>query len=336
MSKQVNPTAIGAFVLGGILLLAAGAALFGGTELFAKRSVYMAFFEEQTKGLRVGSNVVANGVRVGYVSDIALLVDEDTYETMTQVTLDILPDAYIPVRNGRPIRGGMESGMSYRELIEDAGLRAQLEIDSFITGQLLVRLDHRPDTPAEMRGVDTAHPEIPTIPSNIQEILAGIQDWAVNVRDTVDLGELSTSLNDALRNIADLAASEDLAASIAGFSRLVNNRELGDLIANLNSTLAEVREAAQEAGEFMENTDTEVATLADDLKPVLARLEDTLTQADGALAAASRQLRGDTAEAHQIQATFREIELASRAMREFFDYMERNPEAFIRGKTEPN
>lgn len=336
MSKQVNPTAIGAFVLGGILLLAAGAALFGGTELFAKRSVYMAFFEEQTKGLRVGSNVVANGVRVGYVSDIALLVDEDTYETMTQVTLDILPDAYIPVRNGRPIRGGMESGMSYRELIEDAGLRAQLEIDSFITGQLLVRLDHRPDTPAEMRGVDTAHPEIPTIPSNIQEILAGIQDWAVNVRDTVDLGELSTSLNDALRNIADLAASEDLAASIAGFSRLVNNRELGDLIANLNSTLAEVREAAQEAGELMENTDTEVATLADDLKPVLARLEDTLTQADGALAAASRQLRGDTAEAHQIQATFREIELASRAMREFFDYMERNPEAFIRGKTEPN
>lgn len=336
MSKQANPTAIGAFVLGGVLLLAAGAALFGGTELFAKRSVYVAFFEEQTKGLRVGANVVANGVRVGYVSEIALLVDEETYQTMTRVTLDILPDAYIPVRNGRPIRGGMESGMSYRELIDDAGLRAQLEIDSFITGQLLVRLDHRPDTPAEMRGIDADHPEIPTIPSNIQEILEGIQDWAANVRDTVDLGELSTSLNDALRNVADLAASEDLAASIAGISRLVNDRKLGNLIDNLNATLTEVREAAQEAGELMENTDSEVATLADDLKPVLARLDATLAQADGALAAANRQLRGDTDEAYQVQATFREIELAAKAMREFFDYMERNPEAFLRGKTEQN
>ena len=336
MSKQANPTAIGAFVLGGVLLLAVGAALFGGTELFAKRSVLVAFFEEQTKGLRVGANVVANGVRVGYVSDIALLVDEGSYETMTRVTLDILPDAYIPVRDGRPIRGGMESGLTYEELIEDAGLRAQLEIDSFITGQLLVRLDHRPDTPIVLRGVDSPHLEIPTIPSNIQEILEGIQDWAANVRDTVDLGELSASLNDALRNVADLAASEDLAASIAGFSRLVNDRELGSLVANLNTTLAEVREAAREAGELMENTDSEVATLADDLKPVLARLDDTLAEADGALAAASRQLRGDTEEAHQIQATFREIELASRAMREFFDYMERNPEAFLRGKTEQN
>ena len=336
MSKQVNPTAIGAFVLGGILLLAVGAALFGGTELFAKRSVYVAFFEEQTKGLRIGSNVVANGVRVGYVSDIALLVDEGTYETMTRVTLDILPDVYIPVRNGRPIRGGMESGMSYRELIEDAGLRAQLEIDSFITGQLLVRLDHRPGTPAEMRGVETAFPEIPTIPSNIQEILAGIQDWAANVRDTVDLGELSTSLNDALRSVADLAASEDLAASIAGLSRIVNNRELGSLITNLNATLAEVREAAQEAGELMDNADAEVATLADDLKPVLVNLDATLSQANQALAAVNRQLRGDTEEVYQIQATFREIEKASQAMREFFDYMERNPEAFLRGKTERN
>ncbi len=336
MSKQTNPTAIGAFVLGGVLLLAVGAALFGGTELFAKRSIYVAFFEEQTKGLRIGANVVANGVRVGYVSDIALLVDEETYETMTRVTLDILPDAYIPVRNGRPIRGGMESGMSYRELIDDAGLRAQLEIDSFITGQLLVRLDHRPDTPAEMRGVDSPHPEIPTIPSNIQEILEGIQDWAANVRDTVDLGELSASLNDALRNIADLAASEDLAASIAGFSRIVNDRELGGLIANLNETLEEVREAAEEAGNLMENADGEVAALADDLRPILARLDDTLAQADAALTSASRQLRGDTEEAHQIQATFREVELASRAMREFFDYMERNPEAFLRGKTEQN
>ena len=77
MSKKANPTVIGGFVVGAVLLFAAGVALFGGSELFAKRFIYVAYFEEQTKGLRVGSNVVLNGVRIGYVSEIALLIDED-------------------------------------------------------------------------------------------------------------------------------------------------------------------------------------------------------------------------------------------------------------------
>ena len=91
MSKKSNPVMIGGFVVGAVVLLATGVALFGGSELFAKRYNYVAYFEEQTKGLRVGSNVVLNGVRIGYVSEIALLIDETRFETMTRVTLEILP-----------------------------------------------------------------------------------------------------------------------------------------------------------------------------------------------------------------------------------------------------
>ena len=333
MSKQANPTAIGAFVVGAVLLFAVGAALFGGSEIFKERLVYVAYFEEQTKGLRVGSNIVANGVRVGFVSDVALLVDEAEYTTMTRVTMDILPDAYIPVRNGRPV-GDVEEAMSHRELIDDAGLRAQLEIESFITGQLLVRLDHRPDTQAVMRGFDTPYPEIPTIPSNIQEILDKIQNWAADVRDTVDISELSESLNDALRNVADLAGSEDLAETLAGINNFVNRGEAGNLVGNLNETLIELEALAREARGVLESAEDNVGSVAAQLEPVLDNLNETLIQADLALTAANRQLRGDTEEVYQIQATFREVEKAAQAIREFFDYMERNPEAFIKGKTE--
>ena len=69
MSKKSNPVMIGGFVVGAVVLLATGVALFGGSELFAKRYNYVAYFEEQTKGLRVGSNVILNGVRIGYVSE---------------------------------------------------------------------------------------------------------------------------------------------------------------------------------------------------------------------------------------------------------------------------
>ena len=103
MSKHVSPTLIGGFVVGAVAILAIGVALFGGSELLAKRYNYVAYFEEQTKGLRVGSNVVLNGVRIGYVSEIALLIDEAEYATMTRVTLEILPEAYIPLSNGKPV-----------------------------------------------------------------------------------------------------------------------------------------------------------------------------------------------------------------------------------------
>lgn len=334
MSKQANPTAIGAFVVGAVLLIAVGAALFGGSELFRERLVYVAYFEEQTKGLRVGSNVVANGVRVGFVSDIALLVDEDTFTTMTMVTMDILPDAYVVIRRGERVQNTMDDAMSHGELIDDAGLRAQLEIESFITGQLLVRLDNRPDTEAVLRGYDPPHPEIPTIPSNIQEIVDKIQNWALSLRDNVDLGELAENLNDALRSFADLAGSEDLAETIAGLNEIVNRDDTQRLVYNLNETLKELRDAAAKASDLINNTDQKVDSVSNQLRPILARLDGTLEQVDIALAAANRQLRGDTEEVDQIQSTLKEVEQASRAIREFFDYMERNPEAFIKGKTQ--
>ena len=176
MSKKSNPTMIGGFVVGAIALLATGVALFGGAELFATRFHYVAYFEEQTKGLRVGSNVVLNGVRIGYVSDIALLIDQNEFDTMTRVTMEILPDTFTPIRDNKPVTDHVRDVISHEQLINEAGLRAQLEVESFITGQLLIRLTLRPDTPIDMVGMASPYPEIPTIRSNIQEMLARAQE----------------------------------------------------------------------------------------------------------------------------------------------------------------
>ena len=334
MSKQANKTLIGGFVVGAAVLIALGAALFGGTELFKKRTTYVAYFDETTTGLQVGANVVANGVRVGYVSEISLLFDESTYETLTRVTLVILPDAFIPVRDGEPLGTHVGTALSHRELIEDAGMRAQLEIESFITGQLLVRLDNRPDTEGIMRGVNPPYPEIPTIPSNIQEILDRIQNWASNIRDSVDIDVLSNNLNDALRSIADLAGSEDLEATLASLNRLVSQAETRGIVAGLDDAIGNLGEAARSMTDVLESAGRDIDQVAADLQPVLASLDSSIQEANRTLELANRQLRGDTEEFYQIQSTFREVENAAQAMREFFDYMERNPEAFLKGKQE--
>ena len=90
MSKQSSPTVIGAFVVGAVVLIATAFALFGGAQIFATKTRYVAVFSEPTNGLRVGANVMLNGVRIGYVSDIDLIIDDVNFETETQVVLELL------------------------------------------------------------------------------------------------------------------------------------------------------------------------------------------------------------------------------------------------------
>ena len=332
MSKKSSPAMIGAFVVGAVLLLAAGVALFGGSELFKKRYNYVAYFEEQTKGLRVGSNVILNGVRVGYVSEIALLIDEERYETLTRVTLEILPDTYIPVRDGVQVAGDLRDAIPHEELIRKAGLRAQLEIESFITGQLLVRLDLRPDTPVRLTGIRSDHPEVPTIRSDIQELLTRMQRWLANIRDNVDVNARAEGVTSALNGIAALTNSPDLHETLAGLSEFMNDDDFQALSATLNRTLAEIGDAATEATNLFSSADEDISNIVTDMQPVLERLGDTLEAAEATLNAARLQLSGDSEEAYQLQSTLKEVEGAAAALREFFDYLERNPEALLQGK----
>jgi paraquat-inducible protein B len=332
MSKKSNPAVIGAFVIGAVALLAFGVALFGGGELFKKRINYVAYFEEQTKGLRVGSNVILNGVRVGYVSEIALLIDEERYETLTRVTLEILPDTYIPVRDGIPVADDLRDVIPHEELIQQAGLRAQLEIESFVTGQLVVRLDLRPETPIRLAGVESDYPEIPTIRSDIQELLARMQHWLANIRDNVDVDALAEGVTNALNGIAALTNSPDLHDSLAGLSEFVNDEDVQSLGGVLRQALDDVAAAATEATALFKSTGAEIDSVAEELQPVLDRLGETLLAAESTLNAAQLQLRGDSEQVYQLQSTLREVEGAAAALREFFDYLERNPEALLRGK----
>ena len=332
MSKQSNPTMIGGFVVGAVALLAIGVSLFGGAEFFAERYHYVAVFEEQTKGLREGSNVVLNGVRIGYVSEIELLVDETKFETMTRVTMELLPDTLIPMQDGRPVDEDVREIIPHEKLIRDAGLRAQLEVESFITGQLLISLTMRPETPIQLSGMESRYPEIPTIRSNIQEMLARIQDWLSEVRDNVDIGALADGAADALAGFAALVNSPDLHESLAGINTLINDADTQELGSSLKFALDEVGAAAAEAELLFADADDDIHKLATDLGPVLERLDDTLLIANETLESARQQLRSDSEQSYQLQSALREVEGAATALREFFDYLERNPEALIKGK----
>ena len=330
MSKKSNPTVIGAFVVGAVLLLAIGAILFGGAELLAKRNIFVAYFTEDTQGLRVGSNVMMNGVHIGFVSNMALLIDRDDFESETEVTMEILPESWVLTHDGVPIEDRQISEISHEELITRGGLRATLQSESFVTGQLLIDMRFRPDTTPVMRGEHAPYPEIPTIRSDIKEALANIKNWMTDFGKNVDPEELADRLNGILRGLDELVNSQDLRESLAGIDAIINKEETQELTATLQTTLEEFRSAASDAGSLIRNADTKLDTV--EMKIIVERLVATLDEAQGALAAAKFQLRGESVQSYQLGTTLKEVENAARAMRELLDYLERNPEAILQGK----
>jgi paraquat-inducible protein B len=331
MSKKSNPTVIGAFTVGAVVLLAVGAAMFGGAELLAKRTIFVLYFAEDTQGLRVGSNVMMNGVHIGFVSDMALLIDRDNFESQTEVTMEVLPGSWVLTQDGVPIGDSQASEISHEELINTGGLRATLQSESFVTGQLLIDMRFRPETAAVMRGGEHApYPEIPTIRSDIQAALANIKNWMTDFGNKIDPEELADRLNGILRGVDELVNSQDLRDSLAGIDAIINKEETQELTATLQVTLEEFRGAASDAGSLIRNADTKLDEL--EMKLIVERLASTLDEAEATLAAAKVQLRGESVQFHQLGATLKEVERAARALRQLMDYLERNPEALLQGK----
>jgi paraquat-inducible protein B len=332
MSNRPNPTLVGTFVVGAMVLLVTSVTLFGGAQLFAQKDSYVAYFTENTQGLRKGSNVMVNGVRIGHVSGMALIVDDTTLDSKTEVTIEVLPESYVVVRDGVIVGGGL-GGADVDRLINEGGLRALLQVESFVTGQLLVELRFRPETVAVLRGGEhTPYPEIPTVRSEIQELLAKIQSWVADISEGLNAQELGQRIRSTLEGIDELVNSQDLREMFTGINSIVNKKDTQDLTTALQITLQQLQSAAGDASQLFRNVDSTVETLTTDLQPVVKTMLSSLEEVRATMNAAKVQLQGESVASYQLGNTLREVEGAARAMRELLDYLERNPEAILRGK----
>ena len=86
------------------------------------------------------------------------------------------------------------------------GLRAQLQMQSLVTGQLLINLDFYPDTPAKLIGMDRFKDkmkvedrwEIPSVPTPLQELEKALGE--------LNIKEITEDIRKAMDGIAKLAS----------------------------------------------------------------------------------------------------------------------------------
>ena len=345
MSSKASPVVVGGFVIGAFVLLVAALLVLGGGRFFEDRRTFVTYFDGSLKGLRVGSNVLFRGVRVGFVTDISVEVDTELEQFRVPVTFQILPEAVALIDPDERLIPTGRTPPRLAELI-GRGLRTRLEVESFVTGQLVIQLDFFPDQPATFYGSREGYPEIPSAPSNIQQVVERVQAFVTELQARVNVDEFIQAVGSLLVGINELVRSDELHGALAGINRLVNSDDLQAVpgaaletlastertLASAEATLAEIRALVERTGEqldpLLSGADGALGSLA-------GTLEATLTEVTGTLSAVNAQLAQDSELNYQLTRTLEESQAAARSLRTLLDYLERNPGSLLRGRRDP-
>jgi ABC-type transporter Mla subunit MlaD len=325
MSRKFNPALIGAFVLGAALVALAAVALFGSGRLWRKVQTNVVYFGGSVKGLTVGSPVMFRGVPIGQVKDIRVICDTRDLSFRIPVLIETDIDKFQVAGENQPGAPGQASE-DFLQLLVKRGLRAQLQMQSLVTGQLFVQLDLFPGTEAHFVGKNEKYPEIPSVLSNFEEVSRTLQQ--------IPLDQLV----------------QKVMMTMDGIEKLVNSPELGSSIRSLDQVLREVRSLAKgvnaEMGRLAGNVSTTMGTvdtlarhLDAQVVPVSQNLQGTLQVARGAFARAESALQGlDSTLAPQaperaaLRQALQELAAAARAVRVLAEALELQPEMLLKGR----
>ena len=321
MSKHANPTVIGAFVVGAVILAVTAILLLGSGDLFVQKPRFVLYFKGSVKGLNVGSPVNFRGVNIGTVTNVQLVMGESSADIRIPVTIEINPANFI--RSEQMIGQMTDSRKKKLAGLIDAGMRAQLQLQSLLTGQLFIQLDFYPGTRVDLVG-DDRYPEIPTIPTPIEKITRKLEDFPVeHVMNNI----ISTSegLN-KLVNSPELHHSiQSLNETLENINRLVKSPELQKSIASLHAALDDL-------GSLARTVDSRVEPLSSELHTTLNETRLAMSQARGTLESA-QYLVSDQKLLFALDNALAEITSAARSVRDLTDFLERQPQSILRGKS---
>lgn len=221
---------------------------------------FLLHFTGAVGGLAAGSPVQFRGIRLGSVTDVSLEIDMATRAARVPVSIVIEPERINVAgdRRGIPPYVGME------RLVE-AGLRAKLASGNILTGQLVVDLDFYPDAPPESLRYGGKYPEIPTLPSDIEE-----------------LRKTATGILDKIAALPFDQVVADLRATIGTVNALIASPSLRSAVQSLEGIapiLESARRATENAAQTLGSAQGMVAPdsqLRRDLSEVLREMRDTL------------------------------------------------------------
>lgn len=312
---------VGAFVLGGIALLLAAIILFGNLSLFNPSITAAVVFQNSIAGLSVGAPVTFRGVRVGAVESIGIEFDPKTQIAYIPVTVRLTP-ASPPGGKHEPDYPGNIADLLKR------GLRAELRLQSFVTGQSQIDLDFDPSSPVITHPDITSLPEIPVRQSTLQRATEQLSQLPLHELSDNTVATLNSlrSLTERLnRDLPPLLESLKTTADRTGQTVETANQAIQALQGQMTTTLEAVTRAADTGTQQLRQGGGDLHRLLGNSDAAMTRMGELMTQLKTLTSerSASRQ---------NIDSALRDLAAAAASLRGFASDVEHDPQLLLTGR----
>ncbi len=269
-------------------------------------------FRESLRGLAPGAPVDFRGIVIGQVRSIGLEYVREDRQVRFPVVVELYPERLRP--RGGNAAAALEAPPA-REVLRrliSRGLRAQLRAGNLLTGQLYVAFDFFPQARPVTVDLTRSMIEVPTIPGTLEDLQSTVATIARKL-ERLPLEEVTGDLRETMKS---------LRGTLGGADRVLQRVDR-DVAPELQRTLEEARRAM-----------TQAQRAVDSLEKVGGAAERTLGSAQRTLDNASRTLDPQASLQQDVRSTMKELSRAAQALRSLSDYLERHPDALLRGRRE--
>lgn len=295
MASQKAKFSVGLFVLAGVGIALAGILWIGMTSLFQEGERYVTYFNESVQGLDVDSPVKYRGVSVGRVEKIGVAPDSKLIEVVLKI----------------------ESGQELEE-----GIVAQLK-NVGITGLMFVELDQQePGKPVRSPKLDfpTKHKVLPSKPSDISELLKGIDD-VIKQFKSFDLKGISDKLKGTLDKTMEALGKVEQAIvdaevktisggiqeTLSDVNHILNPDRWNRIILSMEEAVVTVNQLLQDAGRTVSTAGGAVARVDGIVRDKREVIVEALDEFGQAMVQANRFLKQGTRLAGNADASVVEL-----------------------------
>jgi paraquat-inducible protein B len=324
MGKKISPTLVGGFVLGGLALAIGAVVVLGSGHFFKEQHLFALYFSSDVNGLKVGAPVKFRGVLIGSVTAVLLSIGTPSQSAQAEkAAKEYRIPVIIDLETKRLVRHRAVANFDDPSRITAAvkrGLRAQLNVESLLTGLLYVDLDFHHDMPAKYyMGADSPYPEIPTVPTKLEQVQTTISD-ALAQFDKIDFQQLISSMTKTANAVTALA----------------NSPKIQNAAESLNLAARSMGQASASVNRLALSLDREIGPMSQELRLTTEQTRTTLKQTQDMLAAVQMTLGPNSPLNYELAQTLEQTSSAARSLRQLSDYLRRNPSSVVRGRYIPD
>lgn len=272
---------------------------------FGKQIKLVSYFSSSVAGLSVGADVTFHGLKIGEVTDVGLVFDQQTDRILVPVRYR--------VEAGRVANIARAQGMEPEKIAEEMirrGLRATLESPSLITGAKVVAFQVVPDAkPGELRKVGD-HYVIPSAATGGFDSITRAASELLSKINRIDFDRIGNSLVNAA----------------SGIDSTVNGPQI-------KATLAALEKAMLDVQDITRKLDKDATPALRRLPEIAQQLQDAVTKANRLIGSVDKGY-GDQSKFHRdLDRLIPQLTDAARSIRALSDLLTRHPEALIQGRT---